>query len=133
MKKITFVFIFLAMALALMNFQYKGVAFQNGKKITSQRFAIPDEVQQIISDHCYDCHHSHSKNFKGKMKLRFDQFDHYKKAKLIGKLQDIADVLDEGKMPPKRTVKKYPNMKLTQEESQLIINWANGAMDEVMK
>ncbi len=131
-KKVYIILIALTAGVLL---SFKGInrEYQDEKKIVSEKFSIPDNVKEVIFNHCYDCHYTKSKSIKGKKKLKFDAFDGYKKAKLIAKLQDIADVVDEGKMPPEKTIKKYPEMKLSENDAQLLINWANKAMEEVMK
>ncbi len=133
MKRLLITITVLSGGFLFMNFTpNNGSLTDDDKKIVSSRFSVPDNVKEIIFNHCYDCHWSHSKNIKGKGKLKFDAFDKYKKAKVIGKLQDIADEVEEGKMPPKKAVKKYPHLKLSKEDAKILIDWANSAMDEVM-
>ena len=133
MKKTVIVMTIVLGGLLFMNFTPGKVnEGDNDKKIVSSRFEVPDNVQQIIFNHCYDCHYSKSRNIKGKSKLKFDAFDKYKRSKVIGKLQDIADKVEAKKMPPKKAVKKYPQLKLSETDTKILIDWANKAMEEVM-
>ena len=97
----------------------------------NEKFVMPDNVKAIIDNKCYDCHHSGSRNMKGKMKLKFDKLADLKTHKLVGKLDNIAEAVEEGDMPPKKAIKKYPELKLTQEEAKTLVDWANGIIKEV--
>ncbi len=97
----------------------------------NNKYHVPENVQAIIKNKCFDCHNSHSKNMKGKMKLKLDKMANLKTHKLIGKLDNIAEAVTEGDMPPKKTVKKYPEMKLTKEEAKTISDWAQGLIKEI--
>ena len=61
------------------------------------------------------------------MKMNFDKFTNgeYSTGKTISKLGKITKQLDKGKMPPKKYLDKYPDKKLTEEENQLLLNWAS--------
>lgn len=87
-------------------------------------FSIPDDVQAVIDNSCYGCHYSGSKNVKGKGKLKFDKLGELKTHKLVGKLGGIADVVKEDDMPPAKFLKNKPEAKLTPEQKELLMNWA---------
>ncbi len=97
----------------------------------NEKYIVPEDVQTIIDNKCFDCHNSDSKNMKGKMKLKFDKMADLKTHKLIGKLDNIAESVTEGEMPPKKTIKKYPDMKLTPEEAKTLADWANGLIKDI--
>jgi hypothetical protein len=97
----------------------------------NEKYVVPDDVQAIIDNKCFDCHNSQSKNMKGKMKLKFDKMQDLKVHKLIGKLDNIAESVTEGDMPPKKTIKKYPDMKLTPQEVKTLSDWANGIIKDI--
>jgi len=97
----------------------------------NEKYVVPDDVQAIIDNKCFDCHNSQSKNMKGKMKLKFDKMQDLKVHKLIGKLDNIAESVTEGDMPPKKTIKKYPDMKLTPREVKTLSDWANGIIKDI--
>jgi hypothetical protein len=61
------------------------------------------------------------------MKMNFDKFTNgnYSKGKTISKLGKITKQLNKNKMPPKKFLDKYPDKKLTEDESKLILNWAS--------
>lgn len=96
-------------------------------------FEIPTDVQQIIDNSCFGCHNSDSKNEKGKKKLQFDKLADLKTYKLVGKLADISDVVSEGDMPPEKAVKKYPEIKLSDEDKATLVDWAKKSAEELSK
>ena len=123
MKKVLFVLSIAAVGLLFMN-------FSSGTKTLSENSAapaaieIPTDVQAILDNSCYGCHNSDSKNLKGRKKLSFDKLNDLKTYKTIGKLTDVAESVTEGDMPPKKTLKKYPEMKLTDAQTETLVNWA---------
>jgi len=94
-------------------------------------FAFPEDIQGIVDNSCYGCHHTDSQNEKGKKKLDFDKLADLKTYKLVGKLADMADVVKGGDMPPKKVLQKYPDMKLTDEQKTSFVDWANKTAEEL--
>ncbi len=86
---------------------------------------IPDSIQVIIDKSCYGCHSSDSKNFKGKMKLNFDKLNDVKMHKLIAKLTDIAEEVKNDDMPPKKAIKKHPEIALSDVQKNTLASWAS--------
>ncbi len=88
---------------------------------------IPAEVKAVLDNKCTGCHSNDAKGGKSKMKMNFDKFTNgeYSTGKTISKLGKITKQLDKGKMPPKKYLDKYPDKKLTEEENQLLVNWAS--------
>ena len=97
----------------------------------NDKYVVPEQVQTIIKNKCFDCHNSDSKNTKGKMKLKFDKMSNLKTHKLLAKLDNISESVTDGDMPPKKTIKKYPDMKLTPEEVKTLTDWANGLIKDI--
>lgn len=125
MKRIATLTFIITLGLLFVNF----TVLQNNKsgqevKTEKVKYHVPEDVQQIIDKSCYDCHYSESDNEKGKKKLQFDKLGELKIYKQVGKLADIADVINEGDMPPEKVLKDYPEMKLTEEEKVKLVDWA---------
>lgn len=97
------------------------------------KFEIPTDIQEIFDKSCFGCHNTDTQNEKGKKKLMIDKLANLSKAKLVGKLDGIAETVKENEMPPEKFLKKYPDNKLTEEEAQKLIDWANNSADELMK
>ena len=88
---------------------------------------IPENIQSIISNKCMGCHSDESKPGKSKSKMNFDKLTNgeYSTGKVISKLDKITKILSKDKMPPQKFLDKYPDKKLTEEESKLISDWAS--------
>ncbi len=103
------------------------------KNPPENQFAIPENINEILNNKCFDCHNVNAEGEKAKKKLLLDKLPELSKAKLISKLDGIAETMKEGEMPPEKFLSKYPEYTPTKEESQLLIDWANSAADELLK
>lgn len=90
---------------------------------------FPEDVTKVLKEHCNDCHVAASKNTKAKGKLNFDKWKDYSMMKKTGKLNDIIETVNEGKMPPKKYLDKYPDKKLSKDQIKLVTDWAQKTMD----
>jgi hypothetical protein len=100
---------------------------------SGDNFEIPEDIDQIFEKSCFGCHNSDSQNDKAKKKLLIDQLPELSKSKLVGKLDEIIESVQENEMPPEKFLAKYPDNKLTNEESERLLEWANEAVNELMK
>lgn len=97
-----------------------------GVQAETVAYDIPADVKAVLDKSCMGCHNDASKNNKGKMKLNFDNFTNgsYSTGKQIAKLNGTAKVVDNGKMPPKKFLEKYPDRALSAEQAKLVSDWA---------
>jgi hypothetical protein len=65
--------------------------------------------------------------------MMWDSIPMYGKARQIAVLDDIAEVLEKGEMPPKEVIEKYPEAAITPDQVQLLKNWAETTADNLMK
>ena len=124
MKSVMVIFSMTLVVFLLMSFS----ANKNGSKeipVNPAAIEIPDSIQVIIDKSCYDCHCSDSKSFKGKMKLNFDKLNDVKIHKLIAKLTDISEEVKNDDMPPKKAIKKYPEIALSDQQKNDLASWAS--------
>jgi TolB-like protein/mono/diheme cytochrome c family protein len=91
---------------------------------------IPDEIQQIFDNSCYACHSSNSKDSKAKEKLDFDKLNYLKTYQVIGKLDKIAEVVIDDKMPPEKFLKKNPEKALSNSDKELLTDWIRELTEE---
>jgi mono/diheme cytochrome c family protein len=113
-----------AAALALLSFQPCGDG--NSPPVMQehkQDAGMPEDVQQVFSNSCYDCHSAGSSNVKGKSKLNFSSWNELSAAKKVGKLESISEVVKSGDMPPARYLEKNPDKALSQESKDLLSKW----------
>ena len=94
---------------------------------------FPENVKSIIDDKCYGCHSEKGKSEKAKDKLMWDELSGLSKIKMISKLVDITEVIDEGEMPPEKFLNEHPEKKLTDEEASVLREWANSSAEKLLE
>ncbi len=106
----------------------------------SKVYAIPVDVQSVLTKKCYDCHSnnthypwyihiqpigwwmaSHIKDAKDE--LDFSEFKTYNEKKASHKLEEVMEAVTEGYMPLKSYVWLHRDAKLTAEETKAINDW----------
>lgn len=111
-------------------------------------YAVPENVQGILQRACNDCHSDYTTypwyaNIQpvgfwldhhveeGKEHLNFSRFGDYSKKKQAHKLEEVAEVVNEGEMPLKSYTVMHGNSKLTSEEKELLANWATTLQQQI--
>lgn len=126
MKKITFLLSAVLAVFLLSNF----VLIGNGNSTASDneetvKYRVPSKITPIIENSCYGCHNTDSKNEKGKKKLDFDKIGKdYNAIKSSGKLKEIAEVVNNGDMPPEKYLEHNPENALSAAQKKLLADWA---------
>ncbi len=116
--------------LASFSYQNQSTSINNETKIISLGGdQFPEDVAKILKVHCMDCHVTASKNDKAKKKLNFDNWDELNMLKKTGKLNDIIETVKDGEMPPEKYINHYPDKKLSDEQVNTLVNWAEKTMD----
>jgi hypothetical protein len=107
---------------------------------------VSQDVAAILRKSCYDCHsnetvypwYSHiapsswlvAKDIReGREELNFSEWENYDMMKKLGLLDDISIAVREGEMPMKIYLPLHPSAKLDDAQRDLIIAWAEDAMD----
>jgi uncharacterized membrane protein len=108
--------------------------------------SVPDEVKVIITRSCYDCHSMQSRypwysyvapvkwlikhdiNW-GRGGVNFSEWGSLGDKDKIKKLTEISEVIDKKEMPLGKYLIMHSEAKLTSEERQKIINWADSTAD----
>ena len=85
---------------------------------------VPKDVKAVLDRSCLPCHGADGSG-KAKMKWNWEKMSEYSKTKMISKLVKVSEKVDEGKMPPAKKVKKHPEMKLSPEDKDLLMSWAD--------
>jgi len=111
--------------------------------------SVDNEVAGILRTSCYDCH-SMETNFPwyasvapvswrvnghvkhGREELNFSEWSSLSRVRKLRKLKDIAEVMEEGEMPLNDYVLMHSEAELTDEQRQLIVDWANDFAEVVM-
>ena len=92
-----------------------------------------EEVNAVIQNKCFGCHNTDSKNDKAKEKLDFKVLETLSGPDKVKAYRDIADVVKEEEMPPKKFLEKNPDKTLTKDEHKMLMNWAKDEAKNAMK
>ncbi|HHL57743.1 MAG TPA: hypothetical protein ENJ14_02245 [Bacteroidetes bacterium] len=93
---------------------------------------INDSVQLILEKSCLPCHGADGSS-KAKMKWNFEKMPDMKTTKQVSKLAKIVSVLEKGKMPTTKFIKKYPDRNLTEDEKNMLIKWAEEQAEKLIQ
>lgn len=110
---------------------------------------VPDDVHEILVKACYDCHsnhteypwYSHIQPFgwwiaehveEGKEELNFSEFKNMKKKGKLHKLHETIEMIEENAMPLESYLYIHSDAKLTAEEKEKVITWAENAQKEIL-
>ena len=114
----------------------------------ANHFVVPDEVSQILTNTCYDCHSNQttypwyfniqplawwldSHIEEGKGHLNFSEFASYEPKKQAHKMEEVAEMVETKEMPLKSYTWTHKEARLSQEERELMINWAKQMQEEI--
>src|ERR1041385_5054877 len=117
-----------------------GVA--DGENAISKKYQIPENVQSILKQSCYDCHsnsttypwyaniqpvgwwiqYSHIND--GKRHLNFSEFASYPEKRAKKKIEEIADEIREGGMPLGTYTFLHHDAMLSPEQAKALVDWA---------
>lgn len=112
----------------------------------SNYYHIPDNVQALLKNACYDCHSNNTVYpwyayiqpvawlleqdiKKGKEKLNFNEFSSYSRRRRTSKLKNIEDRIKDGTMPLRSYNWMHKNSRLTKEHKTLLIDWIEKTID----
>ncbi|RLD54011.1 MAG: hypothetical protein DRJ05_15430 [Bacteroidetes bacterium] len=112
---------------------FNKINFQEPQEKSKTSFEIPEDVNVILKNKCFDCHNVNADGEKAKKKLLIDKLSTLSKAKLIGKLEAISETATEKEMPPEKFLAKYPEYTLTDGEAKQLSEWAIAVSDELLK
>jgi hypothetical protein len=106
-----------------------------------EEVAVPAEVMQVLRRACYDCHsnetHWPAYSYvapakwqgrydvrEGREHLNFSTWNRYDARKRAEKWEEVAEELDEGKMPPWFYLPLHREARLAEQEMRLLREWA---------
>lgn len=111
-------------------------------------YTLPENIKAILKTSCYDCHSnntdypwyaniqpggwwlaSHIKD--GKAELNFSEFGTYSNRRQQSKLKSIANSIEDGAMPLASYTLIHRNVKLSEEDKTLLMNWVIKTKDSL--
>jgi len=111
---------------------------------------VNEDVAALLKTACYDCHSNETKYpwyakvapsswlvakdvREGREALNFSRWEELDLMQQLGKLDDVAIEVDEGRMPMDIYVKMHREAKLTDAQRELIVAWAEDTMDRLVE
>ena len=105
-----------------------------------------DEVKTILQSSCYDCHSANTEYpwynqvapvsywlaqhiEEGKEHLDFSSWDTYSNKKKDHKLEELIEEVKEGEMPLKEYTWTHKNARLSEQQVNLLLEWAEKARE----
>jgi hypothetical protein len=140
--------ILLATGLAVVTIQFIQPARNRDERAfesdISKVMSIPDSVQTILKNACFDCHSNNTvypwysniqpvgwflaRDIKlAKENLNFSEFGTYNQRRRLSKLNAIADEINENAMPLPSYRLMHKDARLLPEEKRLLISWAENS------
>jgi mono/diheme cytochrome c family protein len=108
----------ISLAAILLNSQV--VLGQNEK---GQSSPVPDNLDKIFQTSCMPCH-GNDGGLMSRSKLNFSKWLDYSAAREAERASKICSMLKKGEMPPKKARESHPELIPTQEQVDLICDWA---------
>lgn len=126
----------------------KNVSAQIQTNDISSTYAMSAEIGSLLKTACYDCH-SNNTNYpwyadiqpvawwlnhhivEGKSELNFSEFGAYTLKKQAHKLEEVAELVENGKMPLSSYTIIHNNAKLNDLQKKQIVDWANNLKMQV--
>ena len=112
------------------------------------KYAIPQDVQQILKTSCYDCHSNNTQypwynNIQpvawwlkdhideGKRELNFSEFASYRIGRQYRKVEEINKEVKEGDMPLSSYTFIHTNAKLNEQQKLAVASWVTALRDSI--
>lgn len=112
------------------------------------KYAVPQNVQQILKTSCYDCHSNNTvypwySNIQpvawwlkdhideGKRELNFSEFATYRIGRQYRKLEEINGEVKEDKMPLSSYTIIHKDAKLSNEQKLALATWVTALRDSI--
>lgn len=99
----------------------------------TKKTTLPENVKVVVDKSCFGCHNTGSKNEDAKKELDFKKLHDLSTIKKIKVYKEIGDAIEEGEMPPKKFLQKFPEKELTNEEKQILLTWSKKEAETLVK
>lgn len=124
----------------------KNKSEENQPNFIGNTFPVPADVKSILAKACNDCHSNNTKypwytNIQplhwfmdkhirgGKKEMNLDEYTSRSLRYQYKKMDDLKEQIKEGEMPLDSYTWMHKNAKLTEEEKNKLIAWADGIRD----
>ncbi|NVK85421.1 MAG: heme-binding domain-containing protein [Cytophagia bacterium] len=87
------------------------------------KIELPDNIKEIVEAKCMNCHKPDARNEKAREKMQWVKVPDMNKEEQEHFVAEMFEIIEEGKMPPSRMVERFPEMKLSEDESKAFMAW----------
>ncbi len=105
----------------------------SGNDDSTKKDKMPENVKAVVKKSCFGCHNTDSKNEDAKEELDFKKLGNLSIIKKIGAYKEIGETVEEGEMPPKKFLQRFPDKALTDDEKKLLMNWSKKEAEALVK
>tara|TARA_R110001592_G_scaffold76723_2_gene231352 strand:+ start:802 stop:1209 length:408 start_codon:yes stop_codon:yes gene_type:complete len=112
-----------ALLMISVSFKSKPETLEIATLVKQDGITIPENIQLIIEAKCMSCHKPDARNEKAREKLQWEKVAKMNKEEQAHLIAELFEVLEEGKMPPAKTVERNPEVKLTDDETKALLTW----------
>lgn len=109
---------------------------------------VPAEIESMLRASCYDCHSNETRypwysyvapvswlvrrdTWMGREHLNFSDWNSFEKADMAEAYYELAEEVEDGQMPMKIYPIMHADAKLSDEQRQAIVNWAEAAAEKL--
>ena len=149
MRKIKIVFLILLAVFVLIQFIRPDKNQSTSQKLTTDItgiYVVPNDVQTILKNACYDCHSNNTKypwyvNIQpvgwfmaghiknGKKELNFNEYGTYSSKRQRNKLKRMKEQIEENKMPLSSYTLLHREARLTANQKEQITRWIDSTLN----
>lgn len=114
----------------------------------SHAFQVPADIKRILDKACMDCHSNNTRYLwyfkiqpvdwwlthhinEGKRELNFDEYTNRSLRYQFHKMESTVDLVKKGEMPLDSYLWVHKDAKLTEQEKNALISWAQAITDEM--
>jgi len=150
MKKILYIIVILLVIIQFIPANLPEVSTKNPNDLIVNNVDIPEDVKLILKTSCYDCHSNEthypwysyvapvsflvSRDTKvGREELNFSNWTEYSKSDMAGILDGISDEVAEGEMPMKIFTLIHQDASLSNQEKEILIDWADVFVEKLFE
>lgn len=105
----------------------------SGNDDSTKKDKMPENVKAVVKKSCFGCHNTDSKNEDAKEELDFKKLGNLSIIKKIGSYKEIGEAVEEGEMPPKKFLQRYPDKALSADDKKLLLNWSKKEAEALVK
>ncbi len=144
--------ILLAMMAVVVAIQFIKPATNKSRQLVStdisNTYIIPENISATLKNACYDCHSNNTfypwysniqpigwliaRDIKnGKAKVNFSEWGYFSHRKQRSRLQEVENIIKEGKMPLRSYKLMHKNARLTEEDKKMLLEWVEKTRDSI--